>query len=298
MGTRGNYDEKTPPFGLDVSLKGLQPRIVFALLLVGSAAGIWLSRWGSPFVTRWFWWLIVVSLGTLCGGLYWRLVLFDASDFEHDDTTRAVSERWRHVEAFAVLALLIGGVGSVVTGAAGRPIDPGEVAVGFGVAFSPFLWVVLGRYSGGERSQTPTYVRWLFFATVLGSLAGFVWTETGGHPFEWAVRFGHVGSFALWIGGASWHNFVVLPTLRAHPDAADEIKAGARRFRRHLPVVIAVFLATGVYQAVRLLGYSASVLVGTAAGRLVAVKFAVLALLTGLVAINLRRARKRGGPSE
>jgi len=40
-----------------------------------------------------------VALGSLCGGLYWRLVLFDASDFEHDDTTRAVSERWRRIEA-------------------------------------------------------------------------------------------------------------------------------------------------------------------------------------------------------
>jgi len=102
----------------------------------------------------------------------------------------------------------------------------------------------------------------------------------------------------LWVGGASWHNFIVLPTLRTHPDAADEIKAVAHRFRRHLPVVIAVFLATGVYQAIRFLGYSVSALVGTPAGRLVAVKFAVLVVLTGLVAINLRRTRKRGGSGE
>ncbi|MFC7139825.1 CopD family protein [Halosimplex aquaticum] len=296
MAIRGSDDKETGPFGLDVSPKGLQPRVVFALLLVGSAAGIWLSRWGEAFVARGFWWLLVVALGSLGGGLYWRLVLFDASDFEHDDTTRAVSEQWRRVEAFAVLALLLGGVGSVATGVMARPLDPGEVAVGFGVALSTFLWVGLDRYSGDERRQTATYVRWLFFAVVLGSLAGFVWTETSGRPLEWVVRAGHVGSFALWIGGASWHNFVVLPTLRARPDAADEIKAGARRFRRHLPVVIAVFLATGVYQAVRLLGYSVSALFGTPVGRFVAVKFAILAMLTGLVVVNFVKARKADDP--
>lgn len=298
MCARGSDDKRTPPFGLDVSLKGLQPRVVFTLLLVGSAAGIWLSRWGESFVARGFWWLRVVALGSLCGGLYWRLVLFDVSDFEHDDTTRSVSERWRRVETFAVLALLLGGVGSVATGAMGRPLNLGEVAIGIGVALSPFLWVGLGRYSGDERRQTAAYVRWLFFVVVLGSLAGFVWTETGGRPLEWVVRAGHVGSFALWVGGASWHNFVVLPSVRAHPDTANEIKAGARRFRRHLPVVIAGFLATGVYQAVRLLGYSVAALVGTPVGRFVAVKFAILAALTGLVAINLRRARRRGGSCE
>lgn len=298
MGARGSDNERTSPSGLSVSPKGLQPRVVFSLLLVGSAAGIWLSRWGDSIVVRGFWWLLVVALGSLCGGLYWRLVLFDESDFEQDDTVRAVKERWRRVKAVAVLTLLFSGIGSVATGAVGRPLVVGELTLGIGISLLSLLWVVLGRYSGNERPRTVIYLRWLFFAVVLGSLAAFVWTETGGRLFEWIVRAGHIGSFALWIGGANWHNFVILPTLRTHPDAADEIKAGARRFRRHLPVVITVFLATGIYQAARLLGYSVAALVGTAAGRLVAVKFAVLAILTGLVAVNLRRMQTTNGSAK
>jgi len=297
MGIHGDDGEKTLPFGLDVSPKGLQPRVVFALLLVGSATGIWLSRWGDSLLARGFWWLLVVTLGSLCGGLYWRLVLFDAADFERDDTVRAVSERWRRVEGLAVAGLLLGGVGSVATGAVDRPLDAGELTVSVGVVLAPLLWVTLGRYTDDERYELTTVLRWLFFAVVCGSILGFSWTETHGRFLEWAVRTGHIGSFVLWIGGASWHNFVVLPSIRARPDAADAIKAGARRFRRHLPAVITVFFLTGVYQATGLLGHSISALVGTPAGRLVAVKFVVLAVLTGLVAVNLRRAPKKGGPS-
>lgn len=189
---------------------------------------------------------------------------------------------------------MFGGVGSIATGAVGRSLNIGELVIGVGVALSPLLWVVLGR--DFEDTETATYLRWFFFVVVLGSILGFSWLETGGRPLEWIVRTGHVGSFALWIGGASWHNFVVLPTVRTHPDAADEIKAGARRFRRHLPAVIALFFVTGIYQAIRVLGYSVSTLVGTPAGRLVVVKFVVLAVLTVLVAMNLKRAQKTGGP--
>jgi len=296
MGIHGDDGEKPLPFGLDVSPKGLQPRVVFALLLIGAAVGIWLSRWGDSLLARGFWWLLVVALGSLCGGLYWRLVLFDAADFESDDTAHAVSGRWRRVEGLAVAGLLLGGVGSVATGAVDRPLDVGELAVGVGIGLAPLLWAALGRYTDDERAGTTTSIRWLFFAVVLGSLLGFSWTETHGRFLEWAVRTGHIGSFALWIGGASWHNFVVLPSVRARPDAADAIKTGARRFRRHLPAVITVFFLTGVYQATGLLGHSVSALVDTPVGRVVTVKLVVLAVLTGLVAVNFRRARKKGGP--
>jgi len=110
-------------------------------------------------------------LGSLCGGLYWRLALFDATDFESDDAARAVSGRWRRVGGLAVAGL--GGVGSVATGAVDRPLDAGELAVGVGVALAPLLWVALGRYTEDERYEPTTPHRWLFFAVVLGSLLGF-----------------------------------------------------------------------------------------------------------------------------
>lgn len=62
MGIPGDDGEKPLPFGLDVSPKGLQPKVVFTLLLIGAAGGIWLSRWGDSLLARGFWWLLVVAL--------------------------------------------------------------------------------------------------------------------------------------------------------------------------------------------------------------------------------------------
>jgi len=296
MSPRKSDGDTTSIFRLDMSPKSLQPRIVFVLLLIGSAAGVWLSRWRDSGLARGFWWLLVVAFGSLCGGLYWRLFLFDVADFDGEDVTRSVTNRWQRVGTVAMGGFLLGGVGSVAAGAMGRPLDIGELAIAVGVALSPILWVSLGRYPSNEYGEMATYLRWVLFAVVLGSLIGFAWTETGGRTLEWAVRVGHLGSFALWLGGAMWHNFVVLPMVRAHPEAAGKIKAQAHRFRRHLPAVIAVFFGTGVYQAVRLLGDSISALFGTPAGRLVATKLVVLAVLTGLVVASRKRARKSDRP--
>jgi hypothetical protein len=93
---------------------------------------------------------------------------------------------------------------------------------------------------------------------VLGSLGAIAWTDTGGRLFDWALRLGHLGAFALWDGGAVWYNFVVLPTVHARPETKSDISVQARRFRRHLPIVILTLVGTGSYQAVRLLGPAAS----------------------------------------
>ncbi|MFB6197338.1 MAG: CopD family protein, partial [Halobacteriaceae archaeon] len=163
--------------------------------------------------------------------------------------------------------------------------------------FVPLLWLALDRFADTAHTATVAYLRWSLFVVTLLSLVGFAWTETSGRVLAGGVRLGHIGVFALWIGGATWHNFVVLPTVRTSPSVAGGIKSQARRFRRHLPIVIVVVFGTGIYQTIRLLGHSVSALFGTSLGRLITVKIGILLVLTILVAINLRQARRSTHPN-
>jgi len=288
-----NADETSiSVFGYDLSPKGVQPRLVFLLLLGGSAAGIWLSHWGKPPGVRAVWWLLVVGLGLLVGGLYWRLVLFDATAFEAAETARYVRQRWRHLETLSVWTVALAGSASVWLGVIGPPFDIGELTLTIGIALSPVLWFGIYRFPVNATTRIPSYFRVLLFTVVLASLGGFTWVETGGIVTEWSVRTAHVGVFALWIGGAGWHNLVVLPTVKSHPEGAETIKSQARRFRRYLPVVITVVFLSGTYQAVKLVGYSPTTFLKTPIGRLIGFKLAILVVLTGLVVVTLKRARK------
>jgi hypothetical protein len=287
---------QVPVFKRDWSSQGLQPRIVFALLLLGAAAGIWVAHWGESVPTLVSWWFLVVSLGSLSGGLYWRLVLFETTDFESSDGARSVINRWRQVATSAILGFILGGLGSVGGEIAGQSPDIGVLLIGLGILFVPLLWLALYRVTDTEHTTIVAYLRWSLFVVTLVSLVGFAWTETSGRVLDWGVRLGHIGVFALWIGGATWHNFVVLPTVRTSPSVAGGIKSQARRFRRHLPIVIVVVFGTGIFQTIRLLGYSVSALFGTSLGRLITVKIGILLVLTTLVAINFRQARHSDHP--
>jgi uncharacterized membrane protein len=182
------------------------------------------------------------------------------------------------------------GAGSVATEAIGQSPNTGEVSIGVGIALTPLLWITLSRYSRNEPAGLSTALRWILFVVVLGLLGSIAWIDTGGGLLNWVIRVGHLGAFALWVGGATWHKFVVLPTVRARPETKSDISAQARRFRRHLPIVILTLLGTGIYQAVRLLGPSVSGLFDTLAGNIVIFKEIILTGLTGLVLATLRRA--------
>ncbi|MFB6202003.1 MAG: hypothetical protein ABEI98_08325 [Halorhabdus sp.] len=272
-----------------VPVKAIQPRAVLGLLLVSSFIGVWIAHLGQSVLIRLITWSVVVAIGLLAGGLYWRLVLFDPAAFEDDAESRYVRTRWRRLEAISVWGLSLAGLVYLTVGTSEKLPGPGGVAFASGVVFAPLLWFTVHRHAVGDSSRRKMLLRSGLFVVVLVSLSGFARIETGPNPLDWLVRLGHLGSFALWLGGAGWHNFVVLPTVRAHPGAKRALKSQARTFRRHLPVVIVVLLVTGAYQSDRLVGLSVSALLGSPVGHLIGVKISVLLVLIGLVVATLKR---------
>jgi len=275
------------PPGRAVPARAPKPRIVLGLLVVASFGGAWVARFGAPVATRVVTWLVAAAAGSLAGGLHWRLVLFDGAAFDDAADARRVSARWRRVETAAVAAFAVAGVAYLATNEASPPVGTGAIETGLVAA--PLLWLGLQRSPPGDEPGRQSVLRTALFATALVALAGFAWLETGTALADWLVRFVHVGAFALWVGGAVWHNFVVLPTARARPDAAATLKSQARAFRRHLPVVVALLVATGAYQTVRLVGPSMSALAASPVGPFVGVKVIVLVMLTGLVTVSVVR---------
>lgn len=260
------------------SPKRLRPRVVGALLLAAALAGVWLSHLGESISVRLGWWLVVVATGVLIGGLYWRLVVFDRSAFAEPAVADGIARRWRRVETVAVWTLAVA-AGALTLASAVR-LEAATVAFTAGVAALLVLWAVLTQV---DDIVTGRAVRVGSLVVALVVLGAFAWLETGTGPVDWLVRFGHLGAIVLWFGGAAWHNVVVLPTLSAHPDAAGTMRSQARRFRRHLPVVVAVVLGTGVYQTGRLADWEFATLLDWQAGHLIGFKLLALTILTGLV---------------
>lgn len=290
MGFPNDGDRLTSRW-LRVSAKGLQPRVVLGLLVIGSFAGIWTAHWGQPLLLRGVLWLAVVSLGALVGGLYWRLVLFDGTMFDDATARGCVRARWHQLETACVWAVVPTGLLYLVVSDVASRFE----GIVLGVAVLSLLapWFVV-RYSSEVSRWTRTYPRSVLFLLGFASLTGVSWLETGTTLVDWAVRFGHFTSFSLWIGGAVWHNFVVLPTVTSLGDAATPLKSQARMFRRHLPLVILLLALTGLYQTVQLVGVQVSPFLQTGVGRLIGFKVLVLVVLTSLVLVNLRRSSRTG----
>lgn len=272
----------------DLPTKGLQPRVVLGLLSVASLAGVWVSPVAHSVWSRIVTWLVAVTIGIIVGGLYWRVVLFDPDVFEDVGNRRYVRNRWQRLESVTVRGFVLSGVAYLLLGGDGGPSGIGGVALGTGLVLAPVLHVGIERCDDDVFRRTAA-LRSGLLLVVLVSLGGFAWLETGTDLLDWAVRLGHVGAFSLWVGGAIWHNFVVVPTIRARPDAANAVRSQARTFRRHLPVVVVLLALTGIYQTDRITGLSVPTLLSSRIGHLVALKLFVLTVLTGLVIVNYRR---------
>lgn len=272
------------------SPRGLQPRVVLVLLLGAALGGAWLTHLGEPPAARLLSWTTAVTTGALAGGAYWRLALFDADAFDRAEHRRAVRQRWRRLETALVWAAALSGVAYLLAGTTNPAPAFGRPALAAGTLASLACWYSHRRLGDARTGNRSRALRTGIFAGTLAAVAGFAWLETATTALDWGVRLGHLAALALWLGGAVWHNFVVLPTVRARPDAAVAVKSQAQAFRRHLPVVIAALLATGGYQTGRLVGYSVNALTGTTVGHLISGKLLVLAVLTGLVAVNVRKS--------
>jgi len=288
MGTGESETSGVSVFGRTVPIQGLKPRVVLGLLFGGSLAGIWVANLANSAPVRVLSWLVFGTLGVLVGGLYWRLALFDRSGFTAEDANRTVS-RWQRIETSAVLGFVLSGSVYLGYGAGGGLFGIGHVALGIGVISALVLWAGL-RWSARTLSTRWTVsVRSVLLLAALASLAGFAWLETGTTHLDWMVRLAHVGAVSLWLGGAIWHNFVVLPAVRTTPSAGKAMKPQARAFRRHLPVVIPVVFGTGVYQTAGLIGLSAPALLSSPVGHLIGFKLFVLTVLTIFVAAAYKR---------
>lgn len=281
--------------GHELSPKHVQPRIVLLLLLSGSFAGVWAANWGAPVADRALRWLLVLGGGVLAGGLYWRLALFDASAFDDPDALELVRSRWAVVEAAAVWTLAFCGVAVLALGTPVAPEGIGPVALGVGCVLAPLVWA--GVAWSDDGSKPTAALRSGLLALAIATLAAFAWVETRTTAVDWLVRVGHLGAFAVWVGGATWHNGIVLSAMENHPNARGTIKGQAKRFRKHLPVVIPVVFLTGGYQTLGLFGPAPSLLVESALGHLVVFKVLVLGVLTGIVVAHLRKAVGVNRPS-
>lgn len=270
--------------------KGLQPRVVLGLLAVASFVGVWVSHFGSSLGVRAVTWVLLVSMGTLAGGCYWRVALYDGAGFADPDAGASVADRWNRVETVAVWTFAVAGVAYFGRRGLGAPPGLGELAIGFGVVSAPVLWLAVRQSRSEPLDGRASIARSGLLSVAVLSLGGFAWIETGTTPVDWLVRAVHVGAFSLWFGGAVWHNVVVLPTIRSRPAAADALKSQARGFRRHLAGVIPFLFATGVYQTSRLVGLSVPAVLDSRIGNLIAIKVGVLLALTVLVLAALRRS--------
>lgn len=167
----------------------------------------------------------------------------------------------------AFRTLLLGALGVVallmMRGVAGRPI------LGAGAAVGALL--LLAHALGSHSAAAP------------GATGGAI-----------AVQWTHLAALSTWVGGLA-HLLLVLGTLaRASTGGSATILAGriVPRFSWLGGACIAVLVASGLYQAWLLVG-SPGALPSTAYGQTLLVKFALIAPLLGLAAVNLLVLRPR-----
>lgn len=291
MGQRRDSGGESRPAAGNSPPHAFQPRFVLLLLLAGAFAGIWVTHRSQSIAARLISWTVVVATGALAGGTYWKLLLFNASAFDRSATRQWVRSRWRRLETVLVWTATVAGFAYLYRGIGAPTADFGSLVLGIGALVTVASWASLNGLSAtGVEGKTNRWRGGIFAGSVV-SITGFALLETGLANPAWVVRLGHVSAVALWVGGAVWHNFVVLPTVRRYPEAAPAMKSQARGFRRHLPIVIVVLLGTGTYQTVSLAGYSVTFLVEAPIGHVVSFKLLVLTTLTALVATNLKRQR-------
>lgn len=266
-----------------------KPHVVLVMLLVASATGMYLSWAGAglPLFVPVASWVAIVSLGTvLTGGSLW---LAYAARTNGDDHPRWLSRRWVR---FGHLA-----VGGSVVGLVVRQLGTGSTSTGGGsllivVAGLLFLCGAVSVIVGTERSTVNRRVTALSVVLAGLGIAGIAWADVamdGGTISIVVVRAIHLVGVGAWIGGALWHNTLVLPAIDR--GAIGEIRPVVRRFQRVVPLFIVALFATGTHQAITWLGTQPSTYLTTTVGRLIGLKVALLLVLTALVVLTRVRAR-------
>lgn len=258
----------------------LKPRIVLATLVVASILGIYLTWAGTTvsIVVPIASWVTIVSLGTLLtNGFLW---LKYAEETEQQP--KWLVHRWSRL-GYAALGGSIAGLTVRLLSAANVVIAPLSLVIGIMIGV-----VVLGATTTvGQRSNYSSAPRSLVLAIAVSAGIGLVavaWIDVGMERKAIGaiiVRAVHLIAAGAWIGGAVWHNTLVVSALTT--DSSTDIRPVVRRFQRIVPLFIVVLLLTGVYQAITWLGVYFSVYLTTTVGLFVGLKVLLLILLTTLV---------------
>jgi copper transport protein len=149
------------------------------------------------------------------------------------------------------------------------------------------LWVVLFQYR-----LTHADVYWS--AVTLPGLALLATWAFAGHSrsMRWPeigvlTDVAHHAAAAAWIGGLAIVGWIVIPKM-----ATDVLVPAVRRFSRVAAISVAILVATGLVQTVRLVGNPAGLL-DADHGRYLAVKVLVLAAMLAIANVNRQRVNRR-----
>lgn len=155
------------------------------------------------------------------------------------------------------------------------------------IALAAAMWLVLFRSDVVHRD-----VYWTAVALPgLGLLA--TWAFAGhSRSMRWpavgvVADVAHHAAAAAWIGGLAIVGWIVIPRT-----PADELVPAVRRFSRLAAISVAVLVATGLVQTVRLVGNPLDLL-DAHHGRYLLAKVAVLAVMLGIAGANRRRVDHR-----
>lgn len=113
---------------------------------------------------------------------------------------------------------------------------------------------------------------------------------TSGEVFLLIMRWLHLVSAALWVGGSAFFLLVLRPKLRANPEAPGILAGVATEFRSLVNLCIAVLIATGAVLAFDRLTSDAT---GAPYAVTLAVKSALTVWMFLLVQMERRRSRTR-----
>lgn len=250
-----------------------RPRIVFVLLLTASGLGRWVTAQhrGTGGFSTIFEWILLLTTGVLVGFVGWRLILWEKHEPDDDALVSFGTRRFESTVRLAAGLLFVVAIITVFPLSNMTDFD----LIRATAAILAFVAILLAEIDGSRLLYAASAV---FGVLVIGATA----TE---HVFEpvsidGLVRVAHLTAFAIWFGGATWHNVVIIPGIRQFPESKSTLKSHAQRFRPLVLLFIVILLVTGLYQTAAFIGLAVETVLGTTLGIVVCVKLFVLSILS------------------
>ncbi|WP_049927028.1 hypothetical protein [Halopiger goleimassiliensis] len=264
----------------------LRPRLVLALLSFAALAGTWIVTRRTHSGVRPALvvanWGLVLTLGALLGGVGWRLFLYPDRRPD-DDASRSFVERRYALLEWSIVLGSIASVLVVAVRSAGSPAVDASVVLVLTLASVPVV-IAVGRIGTSTTARWWRFVALLLGVGALSALALENVRQVNGTAIDAVVRIGHLGAVSVWLGGALWHNLIVVGVVRRFPHGRESLRAQTLAFRRVVAVLLVVVALTGVVQAARAFGTAPAFYLGTSTGLLVGAKLAIVLALSYVAA--------------